>query len=169
MKIKPLALMLSITAALILTSCGSASKKNVNDSDESSAVSTSSSSSDLEINGDSDSSKAGSLRTVFFGFNSSTLTSDAKEALSTNAEFLKENTDVEVQVEGHCDEKGGVQYNLALGENRAKAVKRYLTAMGVNSSRISTISFGKERPLAFGHDEDSWGQNRRGNFVITAK
>lgn len=167
MKMKPLALVLSIAAALTLTSCGSASKKNVTDSNETS--SSSSSSSDYDVNGDSDSGKAGSLRTVFFGFNSATLSSDAKDALSTNAEFLKENTDVEVQVEGHCDERGGVQFNLALGENRAKSVKRYLTAMGVKSSRISTISFGKERPLGFGHEEDSWGQNRRGNFVITAK
>ncbi len=76
---------------------------------------------------------------------------------------------MKVQVEGHCDERGGVQYNLALGENRAKAVKEYLSGLGVESGRVTTISYGKERPVAFGHDEEAWGQNRRGNFVVTAK
>ena len=72
-------------------------------------------------------------------------------------------------IEGHCDERGGVQYNLALGEKRAMAVKQYLVSMGVNSSRVSTISFGKERPVSFGHEEASWSKNRRANFVVTAK
>ena len=123
----------------------------------------------LELNADSDSGKAGGIQTVFFDFNSSALRSDTRGVLEANAEFLKANGSVEVQVEGHCDERGGVQYNLALGEKRAKAVKNYLVNLGVSSSRITTISLGKERPIAFGHDEDSWSQNRRGNFVITAK
>ena len=122
-----------------------------------------------EINGDSDSGKAGDMRTVFFAFNSSELSADAKSVLDSNVEYLKANPTIEVQIEGHCDERGGVQYNIALGEKRAQTVRNYLMAMGVASSRITMISFGKERPLSFGHDEDSWGQNRRGNFVITAK
>ena len=76
---------------------------------------------------------------------------------------------LEVQIEGHCDERGGVQYNMALGERRAKTVRDYLVAMGVPRSRVSTVTLGKEQPVSFGHDEESWGKNRRGNFVITAK
>ena len=123
----------------------------------------------LELNGDSDSSKAGGLKTVFFGFDSSSLDSDVKETLKANAEYLKSNANVDIQVEGHCDERGGRQYNLALGERRAKAVKEYLTALGVESKRLSVISYGSERPKAEGQDESAWSQNRRANFVVTAK
>lgn len=123
----------------------------------------------LELNGDSDSSTAGGLQTVYFNFNESSLTSSTKDSLKNNAEFLKTNPSVDVQVEGHCDERGGHQYNLALGERRAKAVRDYLVAAGVASKRISTISYGKERPVAQGQDESSWSKNRRANFVVTAK
>lgn len=123
----------------------------------------------LELNGDSDSMKAGGLKTVYFGFDSSNLDSDVKETLKSNADFLKSNASVDVQVEGHCDERGGRQYNLALGERRAKAVRDFLVALGVESKRISTISYGSERPKAEGHDESAWSQNRRANFVVTAK
>jgi peptidoglycan-associated lipoprotein len=123
----------------------------------------------LELNGDSDSAKAGGLMTVYFPFESSELNKETKETLRTNADYLKANTNVDIQIEGHTDERGGRQYNLALGERRAKSVKDYLTALGVNSKRISTISYGSERPKAEGSDETSWAQNRRANFVITAK
>jgi peptidoglycan-associated lipoprotein len=123
----------------------------------------------LELNGDSDSNKAGGLQTVYFAFDSSNLDSDTKEAVKANAEFLKSNANVDIQVEGHCDERGGRQYNLALGERRAKAVRDYLVALGVASKRISTISYGNERPKAEGNDESAWSQNRRANFVVTAK
>lgn len=123
----------------------------------------------LELNGDSDSSMAGALQTVFFDFDSSALRNDTRATLEGNAAFLKDNPSVEVQVEGHCDERGGIQYNLALGLRRAKSVKNYLVALGIESNRVTTISFGKERPIAFGHSEDAWSKNRRGNFVITAK
>lgn len=123
----------------------------------------------LELNGDSDNGKAGGLKTVYFGFDSSNLEGDTKEAVKANAEYLKANANVDVQVEGHCDERGGRQYNLALGERRAKAVRDYLVAMGVESKRISTISYGNERPKAEGNDESAWSQNRRANFVVTAK
>lgn len=123
----------------------------------------------LELNGDSDSNKAGGLQTVYFGFDSSNLDSETKEAVKANADFLKANANVDIQVEGHCDERGGRQYNLALGERRAKAVRDYLVALGVESKRISTISYGNERPKAEGSDESAWSQNRRANFVVTAK
>ncbi|MBF0314409.1 MAG: peptidoglycan-associated lipoprotein Pal [Oligoflexia bacterium] len=123
----------------------------------------------FDLYGDSDNSKAGALKTVYFDFNSSTLTGSTEETLKGNASFLKENNKVKVQVEGHCDERGSIQYNLALGERRAKSVKDYLVASGVNADRITTISYGKEKPIAMGQDEDSWSKNRRGNFVVTEK
>jgi peptidoglycan-associated lipoprotein len=123
----------------------------------------------LELNGDSDSSKAGALQTIYFGLDSSNLDSDTKTTADANAEFLKSNPNVDIQIEGHCDERGGRQYNLALGERRAKAVRDYLVAQGVPSRRISTISYGNERPKAEGNDESAWSQNRRANFVVTAK
>jgi peptidoglycan-associated lipoprotein len=165
---KKLFTLLIIATSLTLTSCGGGAKKKTDGPGSTVSTGTVSSGS-LEINSDSDSGKAGALRTVYFAFNSAALSSDTQSALSNNAEFLKNNTSVEVQVEGHCDERGGVQYNIALGEKRAQAIKRYLVSMGVASSRISTVSYGKERPIAFGHDESAWGQNRRGNFVVTAK
>lgn len=123
----------------------------------------------MSLSGDSDNKTAGSLTSVYFDFDSSTLRADTKAALDSNSSYLTSNSTVEVQIEGHCDERGGVEYNLALGERRAKAVMEYLTAMGIPSSRITTISYGKEKPIAMGHDEESWSQNRRANFVITKK
>ena len=123
----------------------------------------------LNINGDSDNKTAGNLSTVYFDFDSSTLRADTKSALDANSTFLNGNASVEVQIEGHCDERGGVEYNLALGERRAKSVMDYLIAMGVPAARITTISYGKEKPIAMGHDEASWSQNRRANFVVTKK
>ena len=123
----------------------------------------------LELNGDSDSNTAGALQTVYFAFDSSTLNATSKQVLDANAAYLKEMDDVEIQIEGHTDERGGIQYNLALGERRAKAVRDYLIALGVSSSRISVISLGKEKPVEFGHSERAWSKNRRANFVVTSK
>ena len=127
----------------------------------------------FQAGSDSDSGKAcdgdnGCLRTVNFPFDSSALSSEAKDILDDNANFLKIVNDgkVKVQIEGHCDERGSIQYNLALGERRAKAVKNYLVALGVDANNLSTISHGKEREIASGHDEESWAKNRRANFVI---
>lgn len=157
-----------LALAMAFTGCGSSIKKDT-DANGAAISADDSSAESFEINSDSDSNTAGSLQTVFFDFNSSTLSSTARAALQNNADFMKKYSSVRVQVEGHADERGGVQYNLALGERRANAVRDYLVAMGVEGSRVTTISFGKERPLAFGHDEAAWSQNRRGNFVITAK
>ncbi len=152
-----------------LFAVGCASKKPSNSPDSLSGGNGANGGLTLELKGDSDSATAGGLQTVYFGFDSANLDGSAKETLKGNAEFLKSNPSVEVQVEGHCDERGGIQYNLALGERRAKSVRDYLVAMGVAAKRISLISYGKEKPVAFGHDESAWGKNRRGNFVITAK
>lgn len=123
----------------------------------------------IEINGDSDHTSAGGLRTVHFGYDSSALSSSETEVLKKNAVYLKANPAVVIQVEGHCDERGGRQYNLALGEKRARTVKDLLRAHGVHKSRVKTISYGNEKPLMEGNDDSSWSKNRRANFVILAK
>lgn len=154
--------------SLILTGCSSTPTTdagNVSDS----MVDDNSQAQALELNGSSDDSTAGPLKTIYFEFDSSRLSSAAKSTLEQNAMFLKGAESVDIQVEGHCDERGGQQYNLALGERRAKAVKTYLEALGVAAARISVVSNGKEKPVAFGHDEESWAKNRRANFLITAK
>jgi peptidoglycan-associated lipoprotein len=106
------------------------------------------------------------LKDVFFDFDMSTIRDDQKAALNDNVGWLKGNAKAKLLVEGHCDERGTAEYNLALGERRAKAVKDYLIAAGIAADRISTISYGKERPFVLGHDESAWKWNRRGHFVL---
>ena len=98
---------------------------------------------------------------VFFGYDSSDLDSDALELLQDQVAWLKQNTEVSVTIEGHCDERGTREYNLALGEKRAQAVKNYLIGLGINPDRVSTISYGKERPAVVGSNDGAWAQNRR--------
>jgi len=98
---------------------------------------------------------------VFFDSDSSALDSGDQQALQAQAAWMNEFSSVSVTVEGHCDERGTREYNLALGDRRANAVKEYLTALGVAPSRISTISYGKERPAVIGSNESAWAQNRR--------
>jgi peptidoglycan-associated lipoprotein len=104
---------------------------------------------------------------IYFGFDDYTLNSDAQSTLTAMAEGLKGNKSAVVQIEGHCDERGTVEYNLALGERRAQSVKNFLSQLGVESGRLSTISYGEEKPVAQGHTEDAWGKNRRAEFVVT--
>ncbi len=103
---------------------------------------------------------------VFFALDKSVLSSDAQATLDKQAAWLKANTSTNVVVEGHSDERGTREYNLALGERRATAAKNYLVSAGVAASRVSTVSYGKERPAVDGHDESSWAQNRRAVTVI---
>ncbi|MBM85524.1 MAG: peptidoglycan-associated lipoprotein [Rhodospirillaceae bacterium] len=98
---------------------------------------------------------------VFFGVDQSDLNPDAQSTLDRQAAWLKKYPSVRVAVEGHCDERGTREYNLALGERRASAVRDYLVARGIDPSRLSTISYGKERPVAFPSNEEAWAQNRR--------
>ena len=98
---------------------------------------------------------------VFFGYNSSELDSDAQQLLQDQAAWLKQYSEKSISVEGHCDERGTREYNLALGEQRAQAVKNWLVLLGVDSSRLSTISYGKERPAVIGSNDGAWSQNRR--------
>lgn len=109
---------------------------------------------------------AGNVRNVFFEFDKSRLTSDARDTLEDNATWLRDHSDIKVRIEGHADERGSVEYNLALGERRAMRVRSYLISLGIDSARIFTISFGEERPAARGHNERAWAKNRRGEFKV---
>ena len=102
---------------------------------------------------------------AFFDFDSFALRDDARTALDHDAHMLRDNSHVSVTIEGHCDERGTVEYNQALGEKRAQAARDYLVSAGIDASRIQIISYGKERPFAEGHDESAWQQNRRAHFV----
>ncbi len=103
---------------------------------------------------------------VFFGYDSSDLDSDALELLQDQVAWLKQNSSVSVTIEGHCDERGTREYNLALGEKRAQAVKNYLIGLGINPDRVSTISYGKERPAVVGSNDGAWAQNRRSVTIV---
>jgi peptidoglycan-associated lipoprotein len=103
---------------------------------------------------------------VFFDFDKSSIRDDQKAGMNNDVAALKADPKLKVLIEGHCDERGTVEYNLALGERRAKAAKDYLIAAGIPADRISTISYGKERPFVLGHDESAWKWNRRGHFVV---
>ena len=104
---------------------------------------------------------------VLFAYDSFTLSEEAKAMLEQKAQWLVMHPEVSVRVEGHCDERGTIAYNLALGERRANMVKQYMVALGVDASRIATISYGKESPIDPGHNEAAWRRNRRAHFDIT--
>jgi len=106
------------------------------------------------------------LSNVYFAFDDFSLSQEAKTVLAQNAAWLVNNPQREVIIEGHCDERGTDEYNIALGERRANSTKRYLIVLGVNKAQLSTISFGEERPASTGHNESAWAQNRRAEFVI---
>lgn len=103
---------------------------------------------------------------VFFAYNSSTISAEAKATLNRQSSWLKERKDINMIVEGHCDERGTREYNIALGERRANAVKHVLVKNGVEAARIETISYGKERPAVMGDNEAAWNKNRRGVTVL---
>jgi peptidoglycan-associated lipoprotein len=106
------------------------------------------------------------LNRIHFDLDQYTLTSGARDTLAANAAFLKANPDLQVRIEGHCDERGSDEYNLALGERRALAAMNYLESLGVAKARLSTISYGEEMPLVPGHDEAAWAKNRRAEFKV---
>lgn len=104
------------------------------------------------------------LQDAYFDFDEAALRMDAKTALENNARYLEKNGTSRAIIEGHCDERGSVEYNLALGERRAKAARDFLVSYGIAAGRLTTISYGKERPFDSGHDEDAWAKNRRAHF-----
>ena len=108
-----------------------------------------------------------SLKDIFFEFDKYDLDSDSRRILQGNAEFLKRNQDLHVEIQGHCDERGGNIYNIALGERRAHSTKKYLVSQGVDSSRVHVIAYGEEKPFCFESNETCWQQNRRAHFMLS--
>jgi len=106
------------------------------------------------------------LLPIYFDFDKSNVREDQRARIEKNAAFLKENMDVRIRIEGNCDERGTNEYNMALGERRALNAKKYLINLGIHEDRMHTISYGEEKPLLHGHDEYSWAQNRRDDFVL---
>ncbi len=111
----------------------------------------------------------GLLGDVYFDFDQYDLRQEARDRLAKNAAFLRENTGFQVRIEGHCDERGTNEYNLALGERRSNASKAYLSSLGVDGSRVQVISYGEEKPSCAQNSEGCWAQNRRAHFVITGR
>lgn len=111
----------------------------------------------------------GLLQDAFFGYDESALSSDAQAALTASANWLKQNPQYNILIEGHCDERGTEQYNLALGDRRANIAREYLQTLGVDASRMRTVSYGEERPFDAGHNETSWAKNRRAHLVIVGR
>jgi len=106
------------------------------------------------------------LLPIYFDFDNSNIKADQRTRIEKNAAFLKQNQAAKVRIEGNCDERGTSEYNMALGERRAQSAKKYLMNLGIHGDRMHTISFGEEKPLLHGHDEYSWAQNRRDDFVV---
>lgn len=109
------------------------------------------------------------LQPLFFDLDSSDVSAEGQRVLQTNAAVLKKYSTWQITIEGHCDERGTAEYNLALGERRALAAKTYLVSLGIPADAVRTVSYGKEFPFDAGHDDAAWARNRRAHFVITAK
>ena len=125
---------------------------------------------DVEImQADTDARSSGDLGDVYFDFDKYDLKDDARDRLSKNAEFLKKYSRFVITIEGHCDERGTNDYNIALGDRRANAARDYLVSMGIGGSRVKTLSYGEERPVCTQSDEGCWSRNRRGEFHLTGR
>jgi len=109
---------------------------------------------------------SGPMLPVYFDFDSAAIRADQVESIETNADFMKKNNNQTIRIEGNCDPRGTKEYNLALGERRAQSAKKYLINLGVDAANLTTVSWGAEKLLLYGHDEISWAQNRRDDFVI---
>jgi peptidoglycan-associated lipoprotein len=167
MKIKKMILPLSILGVFLgLTQCTSTSKKPEDTDTMAGQQAPIADEASLSASGDSDSSRAGGLETIRFPYDSSELDAEASHILEANIAILKEKAALQVQLEGHCDSRGGRQYNIALGERRANAVRRMLERAGITADRLSVISYGKENPIDKNESEEAWAKNRRVNFVL---
>ena len=161
-----------IGAILLLASCETASQKAVSGSASSGASKTvqkaaKKSSSLFAKASETPAQKLISVGDrVLFGYDSAELSAEAKLTLDKQSRFLRANSDLTFTVEGHCDERGTREYNLALGEKRAQSVKNYLIGLGISPDRVSTISYGKERPAVVGSNDGAWAQNRRSVTIV---
>lgn len=109
------------------------------------------------------------VKDIYFDFDKSNIRPDAREVLKANADYFLKNGAAAIVIEGNCDERGTAEYNMALGQRRAQEAKKYLVNLGVKGSAIKTVSYGKERPIDPGHDEEAWAKNRRDHFVVKTK
>jgi len=109
------------------------------------------------------------LKPLFFALDQADVDAAGQQVLQANAAVLKKYPTMQITIEGHCDERGTAEYNLALGERRALAAKSYLVSLGISADKVKTVSYGKEFPFDAGHDDNAWRMNRRAHFVITAK
>jgi peptidoglycan-associated lipoprotein len=116
---------------------------------------------------DAQTGEGGPLADIRYDFDQAKLSDEARALLEQHAAWLKRHGDTRVTVEGHCDERGTVEYNLALGDQRAKAARDYLVSLGIAAERLTAVSYGKERPLDPDHNEDAWAKNRRAHFRVT--
>ena len=161
---------------LILSSglIGCASKQPASQMDEQAQVSQAEMGQQAEAKGVTDSPMRGEvvpshdavagLERIYFDFDQFTLSAESRRVLGENAKYLNANSAAQIVIEGHCDERGSDEYNLALGESRALAAKSYLISLGISANRLSVISYGEEKPLVSGSNEDAWAQNRRAEF-----
>lgn len=123
----------------------------------------------LTFNPEGSDSGALGIKTVHFDYDKATLTDQARTQLKANAEWIKARPEANIQIEGHCDERGSIEYNLSLGERRAQTVKKFLVGLGIPSNRLSVISYGKEKLLDAGDSEQAHAKNRRANFLPIPK
>lgn len=155
--------LVTVCAATLLTACACGHKAGNDDSITSSNVITPTSSENMIF--EKELMKLGDR--VFFAYDSAALTDEAKATLRKHAEFIKSHKgELTYTIEGHCDERGTTEYNIALGEKRAHSAKKFLASHGIHNSKIKVVSYGKEKPVALGHDEQSWKQNRRAVTVV---
>ncbi len=108
------------------------------------------------------------LKPIYFDYDKDEIRGDQRATLQANADWLREHADVAVLIEGHCDERGTREYNLALGDRRASATRDYIVSLGIGANRVEIVSYGEERPAVMGQGEQNWSQNRRGEFVATS-
>jgi peptidoglycan-associated lipoprotein len=163
MKFQKILLTLPVVFSLAACSCGNRISPNDSDNSDISTVN------GTDIIATSGLFKGKVADRVFFATDKSALNHESKHTLKEQAELLKNNTELSVVVEGHCDERGPREYNIALGERRAHAAKEFLCHSGANCDNISTVSYGKERPEVQGHDAEAWAQNRRAVTVVAEK
>ena len=167
-------LLTGATLVFFLAACSTTPKDTADSSGSGSSSSSDASSSSSNSSSDSVNIEPGSQEDlivnvgdrVFFNYDSSELDGDAQELLQDQVAWLKQYSNVSIIVEGHCDERGTREYNLALGEKRAQSVKNYLISLGISSDRVSTISYGKERPAVIGSNDGAWAQNRRSVTLV---
>lgn len=164
---KSLLAVAALGIAVVLASC---SKKDVKEEEPSFSPTEGGGTSEAATTSAGDSFEgAPELQTVYYEFDSYTLTAESRTALKANAQWLTDNPNATIQIEGHCDERGTTEYNMALGERRAAAAKDYMQKLGVDASRISVISYGEERPQDSSSSESAWAKNRRAQFVLLSK